>query len=176
MDIAKIMNIEDLIEEMLDHPSAYEMVSRVNQALKIEKENRLKFREWLKDDVKAEFINGEIVMHSPVKRRHLKVTRNLHPLMQMYAVYKDLGEVSMALRTNIEVDRKVGIIKIHNQPYIEEVLDRFGYTDCNPANTPADPNPNNALSKDDWDKEPDKCADLPFRPLLGCLWWVCVMK
>ena len=89
---------------------------------------------------------------------------------------KDLGEVSMALRTNIEVDRKVGIIKIHNQPYIEEVLDRFGYTDCNPANTPADPNPNNALSKDDWDKEPDKCADLPFRPLLGCLWWVCVMQ
>jgi len=86
------MNIDDLIEEMLDHPS---VVSRVNKALKVEKENRLKFREWLKDDVKAEFINGEIVMHSPVKRRHLKVTRNLHPLMQMYAVYKDLGEVSV---------------------------------------------------------------------------------
>jgi len=89
------MTIDDLVEEMLDHPNAHEMVKKVSNALEREKENRLKFREWLKDDVKAEFINGEIVMHSPVKRGHLIVTRNLHPLMQMYAVYKDLGEVSV---------------------------------------------------------------------------------
>ena len=88
-------SIDDLIEEMLDHPGAYEMVNRVNKALKIEKENRLKFREWLKDDVKAEFINGEIVMHSPVKRGHLKVTENLFPLLQMYVVYQELGVVSV---------------------------------------------------------------------------------
>jgi len=98
------MNIDDLIEEMLDHPSAHEMVQKVNKALAKEKENRHKFRQWLKDDIKAEFINGEIVMHSPVKRRHLKVTQNLYPLMQMYVVYKDLGEVS-AEKALIETTR-----------------------------------------------------------------------
>ncbi len=67
---------DDLIEEMLE-------------------QNRLQFREWLKDDVKAEFINGEVVMHSPVKRGHLEVTENLFPLLRMYVVYKKLGKVSV---------------------------------------------------------------------------------
>lgn len=89
------MNNEDLIEEFLDHPNAQTLVDKVQSALNKEKKQRLEYREWLKDDVKAEFINGEIVMHSPVKRGHLEVTENLFPLMRAYVAKYGLGTVSV---------------------------------------------------------------------------------
>lgn len=88
------MNIDDLINEILDHPEAPRMAEQINSALKKEKNARVKFREWLKDNVKAEFINGEIVMHSPVKRGHLNVNSFLTHLLQTHASLYDLGEVS----------------------------------------------------------------------------------
>jgi len=89
------MNNDDLIEEFLEHPDAQIMVEKVQSVLNKEKEDRKAFREWLKDDVKAEFINGEIVMHSPVKRGHLEVTENLFPLMRAYVAKYSLGTVSV---------------------------------------------------------------------------------
>jgi len=88
------MNNDDLIEEFLDHPDAQIMVNKVQSALNKEKKERLEYREWLKDDVKAEFINGEIVMHSPVKRGHLEVTENLFPLLTTFVNINNLGVVS----------------------------------------------------------------------------------
>ena len=65
------MNYENLIEEAFDHPDLPLIVEKMNSAYQKEKEERHKFREWLTDDVKAEFINGEIVMHSPfIKEKH----------------------------------------------------------------------------------------------------------
>jgi Uma2 family endonuclease len=58
-----------------------------------EKKRRHAFYEWLQDDVKAEFINGEVIMHSPVKRRHLRANGNLTTLLRIYVQAHDLGEV-----------------------------------------------------------------------------------
>jgi hypothetical protein len=41
----------------------------VQAMLDEEKRKRQEFYDWLTDDVKAEFINGEVILHSPVKRR-----------------------------------------------------------------------------------------------------------
>ena len=89
------MNYDDLIEEFLDHPDAQSLVNKVQSALNKEKKERKEFRAWLKDDIKAEFINGEIIMHSPVKRGHLEVTENLFPLLRTYVVLHQLGTVSV---------------------------------------------------------------------------------
>lgn len=88
------MNNDDLVEEMLEHPNAQIMVNKVQTALNKEKKERLAYRKWLKDNVKAEFINGEIVMHSPVKRGHLIVSDNLHPLLTTFIAVNKLGVVS----------------------------------------------------------------------------------
>lgn len=88
------MNIDDLINEILDHPEAPRVSERIISTLNKEKAERRKFREWLKDNVKAEFINGEIIMHSPVKRGHLKVNAHLMHLLQTHVALNDLGEVS----------------------------------------------------------------------------------
>ena len=88
------MQHADLVEQILDLPDTYKVIEEVQSVLRREKEARLAFREWLKDDVKAEFINGEVIMHSPVKRGHLDATRNLLTLLHSYVTLKELGVVS----------------------------------------------------------------------------------
>ena len=90
-----IMNFDNLVDEILDHPNAEEVVEKVRDELEKEKKARLDFRDWLTDDIKAEFINGEIVMHSPVKRGHLEVSENLFRLLSIYVLMNKLGRVSI---------------------------------------------------------------------------------
>ncbi|MEM6879384.1 MAG: Uma2 family endonuclease [Bacteroidota bacterium] len=86
---------DDLFHDIMEHPIADQIIERANQAMEKEARHRANFREWLTPSVKAEFINGEIVMHSPVKRRHLRVAENLHYIIGLYARKHNLGEVSI---------------------------------------------------------------------------------
>lgn len=70
--------------DLLDSPNAKLIIDRVQAMLDDEKKRRQEFCEWLQDDVKAEFINGEVIIHSPVKRRHLRANGNLTTLLRVY--------------------------------------------------------------------------------------------
>ena len=85
--------LTDFIADLLDSPDAKLIIDRVQAVLDDESKRRDAFYEWLQDDVKAEFINGEIIMHSPVKRRHLRANGNLTTLLRVYVQANDLGEV-----------------------------------------------------------------------------------
>ena len=63
------------------------------QAINDEKRRRRDFREWVTPDVKAEFINGEVIVHSPVKRRHWKITDLLSSVLSVYTRFRRLGSV-----------------------------------------------------------------------------------
>lgn len=84
---------DELVAELFDAPDAQLIINRVQAMLDDEKKRRKEFYEWLQDDVKAEFINGEVIMHSPVKRRHLRANGNLTTLLRVYVQAHDLGEV-----------------------------------------------------------------------------------
>ncbi|GAB3490804.1 Uma2 family endonuclease [Spirosoma knui] len=86
---------DELIAELLDAPDAQLIINRVQAMLDDEKKRRQEFYEWLTDEVKAEFINGEVIMHSPVKRRHLRASGNLATLLRIYMQFYDLGEVDI---------------------------------------------------------------------------------
>ena len=102
-----------------------------------------------------------------------KMLENVFAQLCKKCTIKNLGNVTCALRTNIEYDRKEGVLKLSNAPYIKEIIKRFGMENCKIAHTPMDPN--NPLSPEDWPKsEEEKAAIMrkyPFRELLGCLWW-----
>lgn len=83
----------DFVADLFDAPDAQLIINRVQRMLDDEKKRRQEFYEWLQDDVKAEFINGEVIMHSPVKRRHLRASGNLTTLLRVYVQVNDLGEV-----------------------------------------------------------------------------------
>ncbi|MEI6409087.1 MAG: Uma2 family endonuclease [Bacteroidota bacterium] len=84
---------EHLIKAILDSPSAPALVARLIAALEVEKKRRLQFYEDIDDDMKVEFINGEIVVHSPVKKAHLDVTIHLCQILRPFVQINKLGYV-----------------------------------------------------------------------------------
>lgn len=85
----------DLVTRILEHPAPERLWEEVATTLEAEKTARAAFREWLKPDVKAEFINGEIIMHSPAKRRHNQATKHIASLLDLFVSTRDLGEVAI---------------------------------------------------------------------------------
>ncbi|MEZ0484496.1 Uma2 family endonuclease [Fibrella aquatica] len=85
--------ITNRVADLLEAPDARLVIERVLAILDDETQRRRAFREWLTDDVKAEFINGEVIMHSPVRRRHLDASKFLENLLQNYVLLNDLGAV-----------------------------------------------------------------------------------
>ncbi|MDZ7877782.1 MAG: Uma2 family endonuclease [Saprospiraceae bacterium] len=82
------------VAKILQSPNALTIAQELQQAVTDEAKRRHAFREWLDEDKKAEFINGEVViMHSPVKKRHSRVSKLLTRLAGVYAEIKGIGEI-----------------------------------------------------------------------------------
>lgn len=77
---------------------------------------------------------------------------------------RDLGEPRQCLR--IEFSREGNNITLKQKGYINEVLRRFGMSDCNPVSTPI--NPNEKLDGGSNESSND-APSLPYRELIGCL-------
>ncbi len=77
------------LEQLLEAPNLPQLIQQAELALRQEASRRDEFYAWLKEDVKAEFINGQIVMHSPVKERHWTTVGNIYRLMSWYALKKN---------------------------------------------------------------------------------------
>ena len=87
--------MDPTVAEILRSPRARRVVDRAAEALAAEAERRAAFLEWVTEDHKAEFINGEVVMHSPAKARHNHVTGRLYRLLADYVDDHDLGVVGI---------------------------------------------------------------------------------
>lgn len=82
-----------LLQRLLQSPRLKLYAREIEDTLADEAERRQAFYAQLSEGDKAEFINGEVVMHSPVKYRHNKVGGNLYRLLSSYAMVQDLGYV-----------------------------------------------------------------------------------
>lgn len=51
------------------------------------------FLDWLDEDTHAEWVNGEVIMHSPVSARHQKVGRFLLRVLSEWVERGNLGEI-----------------------------------------------------------------------------------
>ena len=80
-------------QKILELPDAPIQIEALNAALNEEKRRRQEFYDWVTEEVKAEFINGEIIIHSPVKKRHWNVSDLLSRLLSYYASMKKIGRV-----------------------------------------------------------------------------------
>ena len=84
---------KEIITKLLDLPSAPKVLDQMILALEEEKTRRLQFYADIDDDMKAEFINGEVIIHSPVKLEHTDSTGNIFKLLSIYVQVNDLGYV-----------------------------------------------------------------------------------
>jgi Uma2 family endonuclease len=83
----------DLTAQVLESPQAPQIVRQVQDALADEHARRQAFYEWLDDDVKAEFINGEVVVHSPALHRHNAAVLFLGSLLNAFVTNRNAGLV-----------------------------------------------------------------------------------
>lgn len=81
------------IESLMSRPDLPRIADSLNAILRDEQLRRAKFHDELTPSVKAEFIGGAIVTHSPVKAKHLQVTDKLVRLLSSYVQSRELGEV-----------------------------------------------------------------------------------
>ena len=97
------MNV--LVEKILRQPNAPLLYQELSAAINSEHARRLSFYEWIDENTKAEFINGKIIIHSPFKRKHWKITDLFSSLLSIYVRMKKLGvtgteKVMIALTRN----------------------------------------------------------------------------
>ena len=84
----------DYVEKILALPNAPQQINALYDAMQAEKQRRHDFRQWITPSIKAEFINGEVILHSPVRKRHFSVTDLLSSLLSFYVRAKKLGRVA----------------------------------------------------------------------------------
>ena len=69
------------LEQLLRSPRLPEAMRRLQAVARAEAKKRRYFYDVVTEQQKAEFINGEIIVHSPVKLRHAIASENLFTLL-----------------------------------------------------------------------------------------------
>ncbi len=85
--------MEKILEPILNSPRLIDYVAELREYLSSEEERRNFFYNTITDKEKAEFINGEIVLHSPVVLVHNIVLKNLLFAIDEHVRHNRLGLV-----------------------------------------------------------------------------------
>ncbi|MDT0631888.1 Uma2 family endonuclease [Rubrivirga litoralis] len=94
-----------VLQPLLDSPALPRHVEALRAALRAEGEARERFRDQLTPSTKAEFINGEIVMHSPARDAHNQVVGRLSSLLRAYNDANAVGGVVAAEKALVGLTR-----------------------------------------------------------------------
>ncbi len=85
--------VDQALQQLLRSPRLPEAVRRLQAVARAEAKQRRYFYDVVTEQQKAEFINGEIIVHSPVKLRHSIASENLFTLLMVYVRKHSLGVV-----------------------------------------------------------------------------------
>ncbi|GAB4347175.1 MAG: Uma2 family endonuclease [Flammeovirgaceae bacterium] len=86
--------MDTILEYLKSLPDALLILEKFNQYLRLESDKRMEFYNWVNESIKAEFINGEIIVHSPAKMKHEVVSSCLFKLLDTFVIKHDLGYVA----------------------------------------------------------------------------------
>ena len=87
------MNVS--LQQLLEMPQAAILSRQLVAALDNEQAERQRFYEIVEENQKMEFINGEIVFHSPVKKEHNSAMLDLAQIINIYTKKYELGYVGV---------------------------------------------------------------------------------
>lgn len=85
--------MDEILQPILHSPRLKEYVNELSSYLKTEEERREIFYKEVTEQQKAEFINGEIIFHSPVVRKHNQVGLRLIKILDTFVSTRRLGLV-----------------------------------------------------------------------------------
>jgi Uma2 family endonuclease len=93
--IFKMNNTLEIVEQIKHSLDFMTVFEQLQEAVEAEKSKRQEFYDLIHENIKAEFINGEIILHSPVMRRHWKISSALSSRMINHVEEHDLGEIGV---------------------------------------------------------------------------------
>ncbi|MEN0006614.1 MAG: Uma2 family endonuclease [Bacteroidota bacterium] len=89
-----VSNKNQLVQQILDNREAPGIIKELNSALETEMQKRQAFYDAMStEELKTEFINGEVIVHSPVKKQHNDISFSLAMIFEIYADKYDLGYI-----------------------------------------------------------------------------------
>lgn len=84
----------DILTPLIQSPKLQEHFIKLRDYIKEEQQKRKDFYDFVTEDMKAEFINGEVIIQSPVSDEHEGTSFDLASLMHIYTVVNKLGRVT----------------------------------------------------------------------------------
>ncbi|MEZ6060068.1 MAG: Uma2 family endonuclease [Planctomycetaceae bacterium] len=88
-----MQNLEALLEPIRHSPRLLEAVELLNRQVQNEQQRRQRFYQEMTEEQKVEFIDGDVVLHSPARNRHLDATGFLVRLLSTFVDIHKLGTV-----------------------------------------------------------------------------------
>lgn len=85
----------ELVDTIMQTPEAEMIRQELNQRLEEEHKRRLQFYEDVQPNQKAEFINGKVIIHSPVKLKHSEAASRIFQLLHNHIKLYKLGVVGV---------------------------------------------------------------------------------
>ncbi len=84
--------MDTLTEQLHRSPKLGLYYRDIRAILHEERKKRKQFYEDVREDQKAEFINGEVIVHSPVRIEHQFSSNSVNVLLRSYSMIHDLGQ------------------------------------------------------------------------------------
>lgn len=85
----------EILNDIRNSPEIALLANDIHAIIESERSERERFYNLVHENVKAEFINGQIIFHSPVKGRHWMVSMNLSSAIHQYVKKNKLGRVGV---------------------------------------------------------------------------------
>ena len=86
--------MDNILTPLLESTKLQEHFVTLREYIKEELQKRKDFYDFVTEDMKAEFINGEVVVHSPVANEHESVSSELYTLLNIHVSLNNLGRVT----------------------------------------------------------------------------------
>ncbi len=76
--------VDPILQPIVDSPRFPDYLQRLQEVEAREKEARRQFYDELREDEKAEFINGEKIVQSPATNKHVSVSKRISMLLEVW--------------------------------------------------------------------------------------------
>lgn len=83
-----------ILKDIIDSPKLPDYINELQQYFLKEEVKRNAFYENVRDDEKAEFVNGEVIYHSPAKHKHTLVVGNLNYVFTRFVRKNSVGIIT----------------------------------------------------------------------------------
>ena len=85
--------MDAILQPLLQSPKLPDYVEELKRVLEEEELRRKEFYKWLDEDKRAEFIGGQVVVHSPARLLHIVILKKLMRLIDNFVESYDAGTV-----------------------------------------------------------------------------------